>query len=48
MDEMGAEEDTGGVDIDVPGPAIATVAATIVKITTWEQTVLAAQHSSWG
>ena len=45
MDEMGAEEDTGGADVDVAGPAIATtISATLQKMSSWEQTVLAAQQ----
>ena len=44
MDDIPAEEDTGGADIDVAGPVIATVAATLANISTLEQTVLAIQQ----
>eukprot|EP00092_Neocalanus_flemingeri_P051408 GFUD01059780.1.p1 GENE.GFUD01059780.1~~GFUD01059780.1.p1 ORF type:complete len:104 (+),score=31.16 GFUD01059780.1:89-400(+) len=45
MDEMGGEEDTGGTDIDMAGPDIVTtVSATLQKMSSWEQSVLAAQQ----
>ena len=44
MDDIPEPEDTGGGDVVDLDPAIATAVDAFRKLTTWEQTVLAAQQ----
>eukprot|EP00090_Calanus_glacialis_P007735 TRINITY_DN16189_c0_g1_i1.p1 TRINITY_DN16189_c0_g1~~TRINITY_DN16189_c0_g1_i1.p1 ORF type:complete len:103 (+),score=30.38 TRINITY_DN16189_c0_g1_i1:190-498(+) len=44
MDDIPEPEDTGGVDVVASDPALATAVDAFRKLTTWEQTVLAAQQ----